>query len=209
MIGYLRGLVAAVKADTVLIEVNGIGYRVQMPVSQLESLPATGEEFIVHTHLISRDDSISLYGFIDERGLDIFRMLLEVSGVGPRLALNVLSVMPVDDLIQSISRGDAARLQAVHGVGRKTAARICVDLREKARKYITRTGLEVEGEKIAETGEPDADIVEDAVSALSNLGYRASEARSAVRKVMDSQGLREINALIKAALQILARPGKR
>ncbi len=210
MIGYLRGVVAGIKADTVLVEVNGIGYRVQMPISQLDSLPKAGEEVLVHTHLINRDDSMSLYGFTHERGLEIFRMLLEVSGVGPRLALNILSVVPVDDLIQSISVGDSSRLQAVHGVGKKTAARICVDLKEKARKYIKESGVRPAGEPVSgpDLG-PLPEVVSDAVSALSNLGYRPSEARRAVMKVLDGNESANLDAVIKASLQILSRIGKR
>jgi len=218
MIGYLKGVVTDVKADTVLIEVNGIGYLVQMPISQLDSLPGPGEEFMVYTHLIQRDDSVSLYGFVDDKGLDIFRMLLEVSGVGPRLALNILSVVPVDELIRSISAGDSVRLQAVHGVGKKTAARICVDLKEKAVKYLRQSGLEPawpRKDSSLSMDEARAGMVEDAISALSNLGYRPSQARKAVMKVLEGQGadnenhktVKDINLLIKSALQLLSRIG--
>ncbi len=210
MIGYLRGVVKGIKVDTVFIEVSGIGYRVQMPLSQLEDLPGAGEECLVHTHLINRDDSLSLYGFTDERGLEIFRMLLEVSGVGPRLALNILSVVPVDDLIQGISAGDTSRLQAVHGVGRKTAARICVDLKEKARKYIRESGLESLGDHAPAVDHgPVSGIGADAVSALSNLGYRPSEAKRAVMKVLEGGEGGDLNSVIKASLQILSRIGRR
>ncbi len=205
MIGYLRGSLVAIRTDAVLLDVNGVGYRVQMPISQLEGLPKAGEEFVVYTHLIQRDDSISLYGFIDERGLDIFRMLLEVSGVGPRLALNILSVVPVDELIQSISRADPARLQSVHGVGKKTAARICVDLKEKAAKYISEIGLMPERESGQQAGtDMDTKMVEDAVSALSNLGYKPAEAKRAVMHVMTGLGRGDINQVIKSALQVLS-----
>ncbi len=206
MIGYLRGTIAGIRLDTVLVEVNGVGYRVQMPLSQLDRLPGAGSEFRVYTHLIHRDDSISLYGFTDEKGLDIFRMLLEVSGVGPRLALNILSVVPVDELIQSISKGDSARLQAVHGVGKKTAARICVDLREKAVKYMKESGIgSVEDDELHPQSGARPELVEDAVSALSNLGYKPSEAKRAVMIVLKEKGQRDINHVIKSSLQILSR----
>ena len=209
MIGYLRGTVSRKQSNTVFMDVNGLGYRLQMPLSQMDQLPRKGEELLVYTHLIMKDDSLSLYGFIEERALDIFRMLLAVSGVGPRLALNILSVVPVDDLVQSISVGDSSRLQSVHGVGKKTAARICVDLKEKALKYIRDTGIgPTKGKMLQPQGVEDAGLVADAVSALSNLGYRPSEAKRAVMRVLDSQGaVGDINFVIKSALQALSRVG--
>ncbi len=208
MIGYLRGTVYRIQTDTVFMDVNGLGYRLQMPLSQMDQLPRKGEEFLVYTHLIMKDDSLSLYGFIEERALDIFRMLLAVSGVGPKMALNILSVVPVDDLVQGISVGDLSRLQTVHGVGKKTAARICVDLKEKALKYIRESGIEPKkGEMLQSDGVEDAGLVADAVSALSNLGYRPSRAKRAVRRVLDRQGAGDINLVIKSALQALSRVG--
>ncbi len=206
MIGFLRGKVAVIHAGRVIIEVNGIGYQVQMPFSQLDRLPGPGEPLLVHTHLVHKDDSIYLYGFLEERALDIFRMLLGVSGVGPRLALNILSTVPVDELLASISAGDASRLKAVHGVGKKTAARICVDLKEKAAKYISVMG-EPAGE--APAGSrciADQKVLEDAVSALSNLGYRSSEARKAVMDVTEKGGGPDcLDSIIKKALRKLCR----
>lgn len=207
MIGYLRGTVHRLQSDTVLVEVNGMGYRLRMPLSQMNQLPRKGKELLVYTHLIMKDDSLSLYGFIEERALDIFRMLLQVSGVGPKLALSILSVVSVDDLVRDISVGDSSRLQSVHGVGKKTAARICVDLKEKAVKYIRDSGIEP---KRSEMLQPDAveaaGLVADAVSALSNLGYRPSEAKRAVMRVLDRQDAAgDINLVIKSALQALSK----
>ena len=208
MIGYLRGTVTRIQSDAVLMDVNGLGYRLRMPLSQMDQLPRKGEEFLVYTHLIMKDDSLSLYGFIEERALDIFRMLLAVSGVGPKMALNILSVVPVDDLVQGISVGDSSRLQTVHGVGKKTAARICVDLKEKALKYIKESGIEPKrGEVLQSEGAEDAGLVADAVSALSNLGYRPSQAKKAVMRVLDRQGAGDLNLVIKFALQALSRVG--
>ena len=135
-------------------------------------------------------------------------MLLEVSGVGPRLALNILSVVSPEELLNSISQGNSARLRAVHGVGRKTAARICIDLKEKALKCVQAAGIEP---GISQTSQGrvyvrvEDSIVADAVSALLNLGYRDFEARNAVSRAVAQHGDSNIDRLIKAALQMLSR----
>jgi Holliday junction DNA helicase RuvA len=131
MIALLRGEVAVRRADHVVILCGGIGHRAAVSAETLRHVPAVGSETTLHTHLIVRDDALSLYGFHTEQERDLFLMLLSVQAVGPKVALAVLSGGPPRELIAALSAGDSARLQAVPGIGKRTAERIIVELREK------------------------------------------------------------------------------
>jgi Holliday junction DNA helicase RuvA len=131
MIGLLRGEVALRRADHVLLLCGGVGYRAAVSAETLRHIPAVGAQATLHTHLIVRDDALSLYGFYSEQERDLFLMLLSVQAVGPKVALAVLSGGPVRELIAALAAGDAARLQAVPGIGKRTAERIIVELREQ------------------------------------------------------------------------------
>ncbi|HEY3758517.1 MAG TPA: Holliday junction branch migration protein RuvA [Solirubrobacteraceae bacterium] len=131
MIGLLRGEVAVRRADHVLLLCSGVGYRAAVSAETLRHVPAVGKQTTLHTHLIVRDDALSLYGFHSEQERDLFLMLLSVQAVGPKVALAVLSGGPPRELIAALAAGDSARLQAVPGIGKRTAERIIVELREK------------------------------------------------------------------------------
>ena len=131
MIGVLKGEVAVRRADHVVLLCGGVGYRAAVSAQTLHHVPAAGEETMLHTHLIVRDDALTLYGFHSEPERDLFLMLLSVQAVGPKVALAVLSGGPSRELIGAIAAGDAARFQAVPGIGKRTAERIIVELREK------------------------------------------------------------------------------
>ncbi len=131
MIGLLRGEVAVRRGDHVVILCGGVGYRAAISSETLRHVPAIGRETTLHTHLIVRDDALSLYGFHSEQERDLFLMLLSVQAVGPKVALAVLSGGPPRELIAALAAGDSARLQAVPGIGKRTAERIIVELREK------------------------------------------------------------------------------
>jgi Holliday junction DNA helicase RuvA len=131
MIALLSGLVAVRRPDHVVIDCQGVGYRAAVSAETLRQVPAAGQPVMLHTHLIMRDDAISLYGFAAEEERDLFLMLLGVQSVGPKVALEVLSGGPTRDLLRALAAGDAARFQAVKGVGKRTAERIIVELREK------------------------------------------------------------------------------
>jgi Holliday junction DNA helicase RuvA len=131
MIGLLRGEVAVRRADHVVLLCGGVGYRAAVSAETLRHVPAVGREATLHTHLIVRDDALTLYGFHSEQERDLFLMLLSVQAVGPKVALAVLSGGPPRELIAALAAGDAARLQAVPGIGKRTAERIIVELREK------------------------------------------------------------------------------
>jgi holliday junction DNA helicase RuvA len=131
MIGLLRGEVAVRRADHVVLLCGGVGYRAAVSAETLRHVPTVGKEATLHTHLIVRDDALSLYGFHSEQERDLFLMLLSVQAVGPKVALAVLSAAPPRELIATLAAGDAPRLQAVPGIGKRTAERIVVELREK------------------------------------------------------------------------------
>jgi holliday junction DNA helicase RuvA len=131
MIGLLRGEVAVRRPDHVLLLCGGVGYRAAVSSETLRHIPAVGGEATLHTHLIVRDDALTLYGFHSEHERDLFLMLLSVQAVGPKVALAVLSGGPPRELVAALAAGDAARLQAVPGIGKRTAERIIVELREK------------------------------------------------------------------------------
>lgn len=204
MIGYLRGRVERLlDKKCIILDVNGVGYEIQMPGPAVLRLAPSGKEIVVFTHLAWKEEMVSLYGFerIDER--DMFRMLIEVSGVGPRMALNLLSILTVQELLRTIANNDTKRLQSIHGIGKKTAARLCLDLKEKAKALIeyheiTGHGGVIQGEAQFYEG--------DAMTALLNLGYNRQEAGYALEKAYTEMGEDiEIGRLIKTALRFLAK----
>jgi Holliday junction DNA helicase RuvA len=207
MIGFLRGTISQVLEGAVLLDVSGVGYEVQMPASELAALEEADGEVLLHTHLVFKEDGVNLYGFAKRFTLDIFRMLLDVSGVGPKLAMNILSAIPAGDLVQTLAAADAARLKSVHGVGKKTAERICVDLRERARRLL-KARIEDLDLKIPAGGTPafQKDGLKDALEGLMALGYRPQEARraaeSAAAELPADAGA---DRIIKRALQLLSR----
>ncbi len=213
MIGFLKGTVYAREAGRLLLDVGGVGYELFMPDRDLQSLPPVGEEAFVHVHTAFRDDAISLFGFSNSRRRELFLMLLEVSGVGPRLAMNVLAASSANDLLQALARGEHAALQAIHGVGKKTAARLCVDLKEKAAKLLQQGGKEADSSGSVLSSEPlvsGGSTASDAVSALVNLGWRESDAAKAVAAVIKESGeTDDIQVLITRAMSRLSRLGRK
>jgi len=204
LIGYLKGTIVEVFDNTVILDVGGIGYLIEMPTSFLAKLPPVGHKIQIYTRLIVRDDQINLYGFLDKKALLVFRVLLEVSGVGPKLALNILSVLSPEDLVSDIAKGDASRIRSVHGVGKKTAARICVDLKEKAAKILAQEGHIVRA-LAPQENQPENGLLDDAVSALVNLGYRPREAKRVLSEIVSKKEGLEVDKLIKMALQRLSK----
>ncbi|HMA17257.1 MAG TPA: Holliday junction branch migration protein RuvA [Thermoanaerobaculia bacterium] len=193
MIGRLVGRLAAKATDHVILDVGGVGYLVHIPLSTFYDLPEAESpaSLWIHTHV--REDALSLYGFLTERERALFLMLLGVAGIGPRVALTVLSGIPPADLIEALSRQDARRLMAVPGVGKKTAERMVLELSEKAARLAT--GPEA----------PRAAAVapEDVVSALVNLGYRKGDAERAVDSIGRGGAPPEFGDYLKLALKKL------
>ncbi len=166
MIALLSGRVAVRRGDHVVIDCGGVGYRLAVSAETLKHVPAVGRDVLLHTHLIVRDDALALYGFATEEERDLFLMLLGVQAVGPKVALAVLSGAPPRELLRVVAAGDAARLQAAPGVGKRTAERIVVELREKV-------GATLPEDSITVTRSDDPATL--AREALLGLGYNANE----------------------------------
>jgi Holliday junction DNA helicase RuvA len=199
MIGYLQGTLLRDDPERLLLDVHGVGYEVNVPLSTWYEIEKRRNEPIrlfIHTHL--REDGIALFGFWTEREKALFEKLIGVNGIGPRLARVILSGMPPDDLLGAISRGDLGRLATIPGVGKKTAERMVLELREKMRELAADLS-----EETASTAPAPAD--QDVVSALVNLGYKASLAERAVAEVRRERPEAAFNDLLRASLNRLSR----
>jgi holliday junction DNA helicase RuvA len=200
MIALLRGEVALRRTDHVLVLCGGVGYRAAVSAETLRHVPVVGEPVTLHTHLIVRDDSMMLYGFHSEQERDLFLMLLSVQAVGPKVALAVLSAGPPRELIGALAAGDAARFQAVPGIGKRTAERIIVELREKV-GVGGENGAAARSPIVARRGEAQHPRML-AREGLLELGFAPGEADELLRDV-DGESAEE---LIAEALR-LARSG--
>jgi holliday junction DNA helicase RuvA len=168
MIAAVRGEVMVRRADHVVVDAAGVGYRLAVSSETLKAVPATGREVFLHAELISREDSLSLYGFSSEEERDLFRLLITVSGVGPKVAIATLSGGSARDLLRAIAAGDAKRFQAVPGIGKRTSERIIVELREKVAGVLE--------EEVAVAAAESGDARALARDGLVNLGYAPLEA---------------------------------
>jgi Holliday junction DNA helicase RuvA len=193
MIGSLRGKLVDKRPNQVLVDVGGVGYQVQIPLSTFTGLGALHEEttLLIHTHL--REDQLSLYGFLTAREKQCFELLISASGVGPSLALKILSGMSLEELVPAIRNGDLVQLVRIPGVGRKTAERIVVELRDKLAAVDVR-----------DAGKPltRSQIESDVASALVNLGYDAGSVKGAIEKARGA-GSADFESLLRAALRLL------
>ena len=195
MIGRLRGRILSRQPPFLLLDVNGVGYEIEAPMSTFYVLPGGGEEVTLHTHLSVREDAHILFGFAREADRTLFRALLKVSGVGGKMALGVLSGMTAEEFGQAVQAGDLAALTRLPGVGKKTAERLVIEMRDKLDKI----GIQPAGGTVAASALAPAGADQDAVSALVVLGYRPPEASRMVSKVF-KEGM-DTEAIIKAALQ--------
>lgn len=194
MIGRLRGIILEKQAPDIVLDVQGVGYEVAAPMSTFFNLPAIDEEVTLFTHLIVREDAQLLYGFATVRERLLFRSLLKVNGVGAKLALTILSGSDVDDFARSVQEGDAASLTRLPGVGKKTAERLIVEMRDRLKEVSGAMGLKPVESKAAKL----AGAKDEAAEALVSLGYKPSEADKMIRS-LDSEGL-TTEDLIKLAL---------
>ena len=195
MIAQLRGRLFSLSPEVAVVDVQGVGYAVHLPLStyyELQRLPAQAEvSLFVHTHV--REDALALYGFWSERERALFERLITVSGVGPRLARGILSGLPPEEVLRALAAGDAARLTRIPGVGKKTAERLVLELREKAAELATATAVS------AEPGD------EDLLVALVNLGYRRPDADRALADARREKEGAAVPELLRIALKRLAR----
>lgn len=200
MIGRICGKLLDIQVTEIQVEVQGIAYEIQIPMSTLYQLPQVGEDITLHTHFAVREDAQTLYGFfsIDEKKL--FRALVKVSGVGPKLALAILSGMEVSEFVQTVARNDVASLVRMPGVGKKTAERLIVEMRDRMQEWQIGFHDKVSGEAPL-TGTAQQ-ISHEAETALISLGYKPAEAGKAVGRVMqDNADITDSGTLIRLALR--------
>ena len=204
MIGSLRGKLTEKRPNQILLDVGGVGYQVLIPLSTFTNLGALHDEatLLIHTHV--REDQLALYGFLTAREKQCFELLISASGVGPVLALKILSGMSVDDLVPAVRSGDLVRLTRIPGVGRKTAERIVVELRDKL--------AAMETPESARQPTATEGAAADVVSALLNLGYEERAAEQAVERATKDGAAKSpesFEALLRAALQQLSAPAQK
>jgi len=198
MIGFLRGTVDEKQAPHVVIDVNGVGYDVETPMSSFFNLPALGEKVSIRTHLVVREDAHILYGFLTEQERALFRSLIKVNGVGPKVALGILSGVSVDDFCVWVSDNNVAALVRLPGIGKKTAERLIIDMRDRLPEETVATTSPSSGLQKQKTS-----AVEEAISALVALGYKPQDAEKRARAVANDDASSE--QIIRSALQSAAK----
>ena len=201
MISYIRGELAAVQEQKAIVEAGGIGYGIYMSQQTLSMLPAVGEEVKIHTYLNVREDAMQLYGFLTGEDLQVFRLLIGVSGIGPKGGLGILSALGPDDLRFAVASNDVKAIQAAPGIGKKTAEKLILELKDKfdlQEAFEQKLAGNQAAAAVRQAGEPDA--FQDAVQALTALGYSGTEALQAVKKVEITEGM-DSEAVLKAALK--------
>ncbi|MBI5886260.1 MAG: Holliday junction branch migration protein RuvA [Deltaproteobacteria bacterium] len=196
MIALLSGRLIRKSTESVIIDVGGVGYECVIPLSTFYKLPEVSHPVTLNVYTQLKEDAIQLFGFITPDELEAFRLLIGTSGVGPRLARNILSGIGVGELISAISTGDKARLTAIPGIGAKSAERLILELKDKVKGFIT---------AVAPLERPDA-LASDVISALANLGYKNADSGEAVKKARSIIGADcEFEPLFKETLRLLSK----
>ncbi len=200
MIAHLSGSLVSKTTASIIIDNNGIGYEVLAPLSTFYSLPEKNEKVDLHIYTHVREDALILFGFMTLIEKETFRMLISVSGIGPKLAVNILSGIGPEDLLDAIAGKDTARLQSIPGIGKKTAERMALELKDKACK--TKENLDLPPSRsLSDESRKDQD---DALSALLNLGYPSKTAAPAVEKALKLSQNSSLEEIIKEALRLLS-----
>lgn len=200
MIALLTGRLAHKSPEFIILDVHGVGYRVQIPFSTYYDLPEEDSSTTLHIFTHVKEDAINLYGFRSLPEKSMFQHLISVSGIGPKLGTNILSNIDVSDLAGAIASGNLARLSAIPGIGKKTAERLILELREKLRTFQQASAASEQEQPPA----PDASVVDDVTSALINLGYKEAHVKKALSD-MTIQPHDPVEAVLKHALKLLMK----
>lgn len=201
MIALISGKIAYKGISHVIVDTQGVGYRIFIPLTTFYELPAAGQNVTLHVHTHVKQDAINLFGFYTLQEKELFQLMISVSGIGPKIAMNILSGISAQELLRAISRGDVGKLVSIPGVGKKMAERLILELKEKVIKKMLMEKM------------PPADdqhkaseiIIEDVLSALVNLGYKSNAAKDALDKVLQSSEKELVmDQLLKKTLKILA-----
>jgi Holliday junction DNA helicase RuvA len=196
MIAHLRGTLLAKHPNQAIVETHGVGYDVAISVPTFTEMPPAGAEVALHIHTHVREDALSLYGFLRLAEKQLFEKLLTVSGIGPKLAITILSGMPVDEMVGAIRGGDLVRLTRIPGIGKKTAERMVLELRDK---------LPVATGASEMNAAPTSPVEQDVISALVNLGYQRAAADKAAVAARGGKGAQNFEGLFREALQSLSK----
>ncbi len=200
MIARLSGILIEKSVTQCVVDVHGVGYRVVIPLTTFYELPEIGRPAVIHIHTHVREDAIHLYGFHAQEEREIFELMISVSGIGPKLAVNVLSGITAGELIRAVTEEDLKRLTGIPGVGKKTAERMILELKDKMAKI----GREILPDR-TDTYRAGGQVKDDALSALVNLGYKGSAVKEAVDRIIrEAQEPLALDRLLKQALRILA-----
>jgi Holliday junction DNA helicase RuvA len=199
MIAWLSGRLRHKATDYLVIDVAGVGYQVSVPLSTFGLIPDDGEDISLHIYTHLREDSLSLFGFLTEAEKNMFLFLLGVSGIGPKLALAILSSLSVQDLSRAIQAADDSRLVMIPGIGKKTAARMVLELKDKMKLIMPM----IPAPSPLPDNVTESDDIKDVISALVNLGYKKSQAEEAVKKIGHGRSGITVEELIREALSLL------
>lgn len=200
MIGRIRGTLLEKQLTEILLDVNGMAYEISVPMSTLYQLPEIGQGLILHTHLAVREDAHVLYGFMAVAEKNLFRALIKVSGVGPKLALAILSGMAVDEFVRTVNANDVASLVRMPGVGKKTAERLIIEMRDRLAEW--GPAIQPEGQGGGSLGGGQSKMSADAENALVSLGYKPAEASRTIAQVLkENSGISDSETLIRLALK--------
>ena len=198
MISYIRGELAVIEENRIIVDVGGVGYGIFMPGQSLRYLPAVGNEVKIHTYLHVKEDMMQLFGFLTRDDMEVFKLIIGVSGIGPKGGLSILSRLSADELRFAVFSGDAKAISAAPGVGKKTAEKLILELKDKLKLEDV---LEHEEDTALPTAvQSDMGIQSDAVQALTALGYGSTEALKAVKKVMITEDM-QVEEVLKQALK--------
>ncbi len=203
MIAYLSGKLLEKEANTVIVDVNGIGYDVMIPLSTFYDLGEIGEDVSLRIFTYVREDTLQLFGFNTIRERELFLLLISVSGIGPKSAITALSGMSADEIIGAIRQNNLARLNSIPGVGKKTAERLVIELRDKIVKLSAVASEEMKAEGIPQASGDT--VYDDALSALTNLGYHYNAAEKALKQAMQEGTEMSVQKLLRRSLQLLAK----
>ena len=198
MISYIRGELAAVGEEQVVVEVQGIGYGIFMPGQAMTMLPPIGSEVKIHTYLNVREDAMQLFGFLTKDDLKVFRLLIGVNGIGPKGGLNILSKMTPDDLRFAVLAGDVKAISAAPGIGKKTAEKLIIELKDK----LNIDDVLTKEEEVMSVPSGRADMQSEAVQALVALGYGSAESLKAIKKVPMTETM-TVEELLKQSLKFM------
>ncbi len=203
MIAYLSGKLFEKEANLIIVDVGGVGYEVIIPLSTFYDLGEIGEDVSLRIYTHVREDVFQLFGFKNVRERELFLLLISVSGIGPKSAITALSGMSADEIIGAIRQNNLARLNSIPGVGKKTAERLVIELRDKIAKLSALSSEEMKAEGIPQTSGDD--VYDDAISALVNLGYHVNSAEKALKQAMQEGTEMSVQKLLRRSLQLLAK----